>query len=599
VKKTKDSIYQFWSTTKWVFSHYFSYAPVLTSVYIVAELILNLSNIFNAYVIGLVTDGAIRIYTNHDISSKTLTPLIVILIGSYLIVELIKECDRYVWRLIGYQDRMRLRRLLNKRMAELDMSQLENPEVANKSQRFLEEIDNITNYLQMSVAMFGGIISFVTAAIVLTRSIPVAMVVYSIIMLYQVLVDQKFIRETWLLSKNTTEERRKYVANSNFLSDSNTLKELKITQGNTYLVKKFDEYFVWILEKFKDLRKRWLYWSFTNNLVDSGGFAFGILLIFKRLASGLISVGTLTFEIRALRIYADSFSSLVSNFVSIRESAIRLIDVRELFTKYNSDIDGEQMLTSGETPKIEFKNINFSYPNSKRKILRDINIEIKPGERITIVGENGAGKTTLVKLLSRLYKSIDGEILIDGINLNDIKSASWYQKLGVLFQDFNMYGHLSVKENIEIGNPDSLPNEDKIIQALSSADALNFVENYPAKLQQILSEKYKKGIRPSSGQWQKLAIARFFYRNSPVLILDEPTASIDAVAEAQIFDNIYKFIKGKTVIIISHRFSTVRNADRILVLDKGKIIEDGSHEELLKKGGKYAKAFELQAKGYN
>jgi ATP-binding cassette subfamily B protein len=204
-----------------------------------------------------------------------------------------------------------------------------------------------------------------------------------------------------------------------------------------------------------------------------------------------------------------------------------------------------------------------------------------------------------VKVLARIYRPQQGIVTLDGKNVNDIQIKSWYKKLGVLFQDFNTYGNLTVSENVHIGRSDhERTDNEKVIQALKESNAYDFVKKYPKQLDQKLSERYKGGIRPSGGQWQKLAIARFFYRNAPILILDEPTAAIDAVSEAQIFDNIYKFMKGKTVIIISHRFSTVRNADRIIVLDKGKIIEDGSHEELLAKNGKYAKSFKIQAEGY-
>jgi ATP-binding cassette subfamily B protein len=170
--------------------------------------------------------------------------------------------------------------------------------------------------------------------------------------------------------------------------------------------------------------------------------------------------------------------------------------------------------------------------------------------------------------------------------------------MGILFQDYNAYSSLTVKENVEIDSISNNVTEKTVKEALKKANALEFIEKYKDGVNQILSERYKGGIRPSTGQWQKIAIARVFHRGAPVLILDEPTASIDAVAEAKIFDNIYKFAKDKTVIIISHRFSTVRNADRIIVLDKGRIIEQGSHEELLKNNGKYARAFKLQAKGY-
>jgi len=283
--------------------------------------------------------------------------------------------------------------------------------------------------------------------------------------------------------------------------------------------------------------------------------------------------------------------------VALRESSIKIGDILDLFTKYEADKDGNKILKQ-ELPLIKFNNVSFKYPNSDKYIFKDLNLEIKPGEKIAIVGENGAGKTTLIKLLCRFYRVNRGTILLSEVNVNDLKIKNWYKKLGVLFQDYNAYGVLTVRENIEIDSTDKIVTEESLIKALKEANAISFVQKYKNKLNQILSERFSGGTRPSTGQWQKIAIARVFHRNAPILILDEPTASIDAVAESKIFDNIYEFSKGKTVIIISHRFSTVRNADRIIVLDKGKIIEQGSHEELLKLDGKYAKAFKLQAKGY-
>ncbi len=250
-------------------------------------------------------------------------------------------------------------------------------------------------------------------------------------------------------------------------------------------------------------------------------------------------------------------------------------------------------------PYVLFRNVCFKYPNSEKTVINNINLHIKPGEKVAIVGANGAGKTTLVKLLTRFYQTTSGEVLVNGMNVNDIKISTLYKNTGVLFQDYNNYPQLTVKENIYIGRSDEPIDEIAIRLAAQHADALNFIEEYPNKFDQILSEKYKGGIRPSTGQWQKLAIARFFYRNAPLVIFDEPTASIDAVSEYNIFNRIYEFFENKTVIIISHRFSTVRNADRIVVMDKGIIIEEGTHEYLMSINGKYAEAFILQAKGYS
>ncbi|KKT69349.1 MAG: ABC transporter, ATP-binding/permease protein [candidate division WWE3 bacterium GW2011_GWB1_44_4] len=251
-----------------------------------------------------------------------------------------------------------------------------------------------------------------------------------------------------------------------------------------------------------------------------------------------------------------------------------------------------------EGPKIALDNVSFSYPNSEKRVLNNVSLTIQAGEKVAIVGHNGAGKTTLVKLLCRIYQPTNGKIVVNVDNLSSLALPSWYQNIGVLFQEFNTYPQLSVKENIYIGNASEQVDEVAIRLAAQSADAAAFIDEFPAKFDQILSEKFKGGIRPSTGQWQKLAIARFFYRNAPLVIFDEPTASIDAVSEYNIFNRIYDFFKQKTVIIISHRFSTVRNADRIIVLDHGEIVEEGTHAALMSNNGYYAKAFTLQAKGY-
>jgi ATP-binding cassette subfamily B protein len=225
-----------------------------------------------------------------------------------------------------------------------------------------------------------------------------------------------------------------------------------------------------------------------------------------------------------------------------------------------------------------------------------LNLTIDPQEEIAIVGPNGAGKSTLIKLICRFYDPTSGVILVNGVNLKNIELDNWYQKLSYLSQEFNNYYNLNLRENVSLGNPQKNIDE-KILSALKKADA-GFIKKYSQGLDTPMSQRYG-GEEPSWGQSQKIAIARIFYRNSPVVILDEPTASIDAVSESKIFDRLYADIKGNTLIIVSHRFSTVRNAQRIIVIDKGKIVEQGSHAQLLKKNGTYAHSFNLQAKGYN
>jgi ATP-binding cassette subfamily B protein len=213
-----------------------------------------------------------------------------------------------------------------------------------------------------------------------------------------------------------------------------------------------------------------------------------------------------------------------------------------------------------------------------------------------VVGKNGAGKTTMVKLLCRFYDVDSGEILIDGINIKDVSLADWYQYIGTLFQEF-MHYDFTARENIMLGNTDVV-DEKKMIEAALKTGADKFINSFPNKYDQLLGRQFEGGTELSQGQWQKLAVARAFYQSPPILILDEPTSAIDAEAEYEIFQNLKKLYENKTLFLISHRFSTVRNADKILVLDGGIVIEEGSHERLMKKNGLYAKMFMTQAQGY-
>lgn len=247
---------------------------------------------------------------------------------------------------------------------------------------------------------------------------------------------------------------------------------------------------------------------------------------------------------------------------------------------------------------IEFRNVTFFYQNSKKPVLKNVNLSFKSNESIALVGENGSGKTTLIKLLCRLYDVSEGEILIDGINIKNFCLSDLYENMGVIFQDFMKYEAL-VKENIAFGRVKDLHKKEKIKQSAIKSGAWNFIKDLEHKYETQLGKKLKQeGTDLSVGQWQKIALARAFFRDAQLLILDEPTAAVDAKAEYDLFKKFRTLTKNKITFLISHRFSTVRMADKIVVIDKGKIVEVGNHEELLKKKGKYAKLFKLQAEGY-
>jgi ABC-type multidrug transport system fused ATPase/permease subunit len=247
-------------------------------------------------------------------------------------------------------------------------------------------------------------------------------------------------------------------------------------------------------------------------------------------------------------------------------------------------------------PAIVFENVTFTYPGGDKKALDDVSFSLTGGESVAFVGQNGAGKTTVIKLLCRFYDPQGGRILVNGRDLRDIDLAHWHRHLGTLFQEFMRY-HFTVKENIALGEEDS-STDSRVEDAARKSGAASFIETFPDKYAQQLGKEFEGGQELSGGQWQKMAIARAFHAAPPVLILDEPTSAIDAEAEYEIFNNLESQYTDKTLILVSHRFSTVRNAAKIIVLDEGRLAEAGSHEALMAKNGLYARLFSLQAKGY-
>ena len=280
------------------------------------------------------------------------------------------------------------------------------------------------------------------------------------------------------------------------------------------------------------------------------------------------------------------------------EDNLYLSNLTEFLSHKVPEQTGEGIAGPNPDDGIRFENVSFSYPGSQTPALKNINLHITPGESLAIVGENGSGKTTLIKLLTRLYAPTEGRILVDGLDLQEWDTNAIREKIGVIFQDFARY-QLIVGENIGIGDVDNIDDGNQIEEAARKGMADEFVRDLPLDYQTQLGTWFKDGKELSGGQWQKIALSRAFMRSkADILILDEPTAAIDARAEAEIFEHFNDLTDNRISIIISHRFSTVRRADHIIVLEQAEVLEQGSHQQLLEMDGQYATLFNLQAKGY-
>jgi len=332
-------------------------------------------------------------------------------------------------------------------------------------------------------------------------------------------------------------------------------------------------------------------------------FLFAAIALMTQAALvGTIAVGGLLLAFNTYTRFYQTVNGYIESISFTEEAARYAARWFELFDLQPKIVSKRNALSfsSAEPPLIEFKNVSFRYPgetSANPLVLQDLCFTIKPGEKIALVGVNGSGKTTLIKLLCRVYDPTEGSILVNGVVLKDIYLEDWQQAIGILFQDFPNY-NLTVRESIGVGRIGETLNEDKMKLAAHYSGADEFITSFPSTYDQLIWKEFKDGTDLSKGQHQRLAVARMFYRNAPITILDEPTASIDAVTEEKIFSTLEKNMEGKTVILITHRFSTVKNADKTLMLENGKIIEQGSHRELMQLNGKYAELYKMQAKRY-
>lgn len=322
-------------------------------------------------------------------------------------------------------------------------------------------------------------------------------------------------------------------------------------------------------------------------------------LIAYQTIQGEITLGSLVMYYQGFQRGQAFLGQLLASLASLYENSLFLSHLYEFLDLKPTIANpiNPQWVPQPIKQSLKLENVSFQYPHSSRSLLQDINLTIPAGETVALVGENGAGKTTLIKLLCRLYDPTNGRITIDGMDLRELNVVDWRRQISVVFQDYVCYS-LNVRENIGLGNIAHMDNEAEIIEAAQKSGAEKAISRLPKGYDTMLGTQFEEGEELSIGEWQKIAIARAFLRHAQLLILDEPTSALDPEAEYEVFEKFRQLIEGKTAILISHRLSTVRMVDRIFVLEKGRIVETGCHEELLQLGGTYARLFSIQSKYY-
>jgi ATP-binding cassette subfamily B protein len=376
-------------------------------------------------------------------------------------------------------------------------------------------------------------------------------------------------------------------------------KELKLFGLREFLIQRFTNLSDEIYRENVGLARRRLIAGAFLSMIGTAGYYSAYVFIVWRTISGVLTIGELTFLSGAIVQASGNIQQIFSTLASIADQALFLTDLLAFFQMRPSIYSKPNALSAPRpiAQGFEFRNVSFRYPGNSRLILDGLNFRLKPGERVALVGENGQGKTTIVKLMTRLYDPLEGQILLDGVDLREYSLEDLYREIGVIFQDFMRY-EMTARENIAVGQIGDLTRIEALQAAARKSMAAHVIDRLPLRFDQMLGRRFEGGVDLSGGEWQKIALARAYLRDAQFLILDEPTAALDARSEFEVFRRFAELTAGKIALFISHRFSTVRMADRVVVLANGKISEDGSHAELSSLGGRYAEMFEMQAVHY-
>jgi ATP-binding cassette, subfamily B, bacterial len=483
--------------------------------------------------------------------------------------------------------------------ATLDLDQFEDSAFYDKLERARQQTVGRTILLSQILTQVQDIITMAFLAVGLMAFNPWLILLLLVAIVPAFLGESYFNDRSYALTRGQTPERRELDYMRYLGASDETAKEVKLFNLSGFLIDRFKTLSNKFYDDNKKLSIKRASWGIFFALLGSVGYYTAYIVMIIKTVEGVLTIGTLTFLAGSFRQLRSLLENILSRFTSVSQGAIYLRDFFEFFEIEPKIIVAKKPIPFPNPIKkgFTFEDVGFRYHNSDKWANRHLSFTLNAGEKLALVGENGAGKTTLVKLLARLYDPTEGRILLDGIDLRDYNIMDLRRNTGIIFQDFLRY-QMSFAQNIAVGNIDEQHNRTLIEQSAEKSLANILASKLPEQYDQALGRRFNNGIELSGGEWQKIALARAYMKDAQLLILDEPTSALDARAEYEVFLRFAELTKGKSAVLISHRFSTVRMADRILVLDKGELIQIGSHEELLQQEGRYEELFHLQAQGY-
>ncbi|UOQ97134.1 ABC transporter ATP-binding protein/permease [Hymenobacter sp. 5317J-9] len=580
-------------------------SPALASANLGLRLLRAFLPLATLYVGRLIIDDVVAL-TKLPAPARQLTPVLTLVgleFGLVLLADALGRgvalLDSLLGDLFANQSSIRLM----EHAARLDLDQFEDSTFYDKLERARRQTLSRTVLMSQVLSQGQDFITLVLLAGGLVAFQPWLLGLLLLAVVPAFLGESHFNERSYSLSHSWTPERRELDYLRQTGASDETAKEVKIFGLSDFLIGRFRTLSDDFYRQNKSLVLRRAGWGTLFAAIGAAGYYGAYVYIIARTAAGSISLGQLTFLAGSFARLRALLEGILSRFSSVADGALYLQDFFDFFA-LRPRIVMQPRQTERPIPfprpieqGFEFENVGFQYKNGTKWAIRNLSFTLKAGEKLALVGENGAGKTTLVKLLARLYDPTEGRILLDGHDLREYDPAELRQEIGVIFQDFVRF-QLPAGQNLAVGRIEERHNQPRIETAAHQSLADAVIAKLPGGYDQMIGRRFNGGVDLSGGEWQKIALGRAYMRDAQLLILDEPTAALDARAEYEVFQRFKELTQGKTAVLISHRFSTVRMADRILVIENGQFVEIGSHEELLARGGRYAELFQLQAAGY-
>jgi len=573
--------------------------PGVVTFGVVARVIAALLPVALTWIPKLIIDILVRLMSTHGPIPTRLWWLVLAEFGLAVVSSIVTRMIDYADSLLANKYTRHVSIQVMKHASELDLTAYEDPAFYDRLERARVQATDRLVMIQAIGRLELQLITAVAWSLAVMFYSPWLMLLLTLAVLPAFLGETHFAFLGYAKNFQQTPIRRQLDYLRQAGGTKEAAKELKLFNLGDFFTQRFAKLSDIIYEQDVALARRRLGVGSALSFVSTAGYYSAYAYVIWRTMVGKLSIGAFYFLTNAILQASSNIQQVFSTLSGIADQALFLTDLLAFF-EMQPTIRSKPNALPAPRPIVrgfEFRNVSFSYPGSSRLILEGLNFRFHPGERVALIGENGQGKTTIVKLITRLYDPTAGEILLDGIDLREYSLEDLYREIGVIFQDFMRY-EMTAHENIAVGRIEEIDNLSLLRSAAEKSMADEVIAKLPLHYEQMLGRRFDGGVDLSGGEWQKVALARAYLRDAQLLVLDEPTAALDARSEFEVFQRFAELTNGKMALFISHRFSTVRMADRIVVLENGHVAEDGNHDQLTLLGGRYAEMFEMQAASY-